>query len=292
MNPIFCISKTALKDPLIFGDIKLYQVGRLYFKEGENDEISRAHVHDDWFELTIATGGQAYLLSNGEKNLLKSGQIYLGCPYETHEILAVPGDSFRYDLIAFHTEDPQLREKLEQIPLLLEKSEFRIFNDERIDQLVNNCILELKVEDAHRDEIICANLTLIMHYLIRDFSDMKGSSKTKPTRNEILCFQVMHYIDSHLLSLTSLHEVAEKFNYNYTYLSALFRKTANISLSDYYNEKKLSFAKQLILENKLKVSEVAEKLNYANPYAFSKAFKKHFRISPKHMQQETAEKIH
>ena len=37
-----------------YGDVKLYQIGRRYCSPGE---IIGSHVHVDWFELTVITGG-------------------------------------------------------------------------------------------------------------------------------------------------------------------------------------------------------------------------------------------
>ena len=68
--------------------------------------------------------------------------------------------------------------------------------------------------------------------------------------------------------------------YSYGYLSALYKKTTSNTLSDYYRNKKLELAKHLVIEKKLKIGEIAEILNYSSVYAFSKAFKNKFGVSP------------
>ncbi len=282
MEQRFHIDNKHIHDPLLFGDILLYQVGRLYIRDRKH-EVSGAHFHGDWFELTIVTAGKGEVTTNHTSSPIESGQIYLSFPYETHQITATDS-SFKYDFVAFHTADQTLHKELEDLHCLFNQPDVRLFQDEKICQLVNNCILEFCNSNPHREEILHANLTLIIHYLLRDFSERSPYDKSRFTKNEVLCLQIMNYIDSHLHSLKSLYEVAEEFNYNYTYLSGLFKKVTKTSLSDYYSDKKLNLAKQLIIESRLKISEVAAELNYANPYAFSKAFKNHFGISPKHMQ--------
>ena len=86
--------------------------------------------------------------------------------------------------------------------------------------------------------------------------------------------------------MTELYELSEKFGYNYSYLSHVFTSTTGKTPGEYFREKKLEAAKILILENRKKISEIAEMLNYSSAFAFSKAFKNHFGVSPKVLQSE------
>ena len=49
---------------------------------------------------------------------------------------------------------------------------------------------------------------------------------------------------------------------------------------EYANERKMLIAKDLILEDKLSLQEVALSLGFSNYSYFSKVFKKHFNTSP------------
>ena len=101
-----------------------------------------------------------------------------------------------------------------------------------------------------------------------------------------LCHKMMSYIDTHLSSLTSLNEMASDLGYNYSYLSALFKKTTTVSLSYYYRVKRLETARILITEKKMTMSRIAEVMNYSSIYVFSKSFRGHYGISPRqHLQQ-------
>ena len=91
----------------------------------------------------------------------------------------------------------------------------------------------------------------------------------------------MNYIDTHIYSLKNLEDLADITDYSYGYLSALFKKTTSNTLSNYYHEKKLDAARLLILENKYKIIEIAEMLNYTSVYSFSKAFSNRYGVSPR-----------
>ena len=124
-------------------------------------------------------------------------------------------------------------------------------------------------------------LNQIVIYLIRDFQRKKGSY-VYPSVNaaEILCYQIMYYIDTHIFALKNLTELSHFTNYNYSYLSTLFKKTTGRTVLEYYQESKLKTARCMIQEKKLKIGEIADLLNYSSVYAFSKAYKKKYGISP------------
>ena len=102
----------------------------------------------------------------------------------------------------------------------------------------------------------------------------------------MLSAKISGYIDSHILSLRDAGELADKLNYNYSYLSDVFKKTTAKTPGEYLREKKMEAAKTLVMENVKKIGEIAEMLNYSSAFAFSKAFKNHFGVSPKIMQSQ------
>ena len=99
----------------------------------------------------------------------------------------------------------------------------------------------------------------------------------------------MNYIDTHLYSIKHLEVLAEVTGYSYGYLSDLFRKVTGNSLSGYFQEKKLQAAALLLQENKLQITQIAETLNYASVYAFSKAFRRQYGISPRQYRKQDTE---
>ena len=109
---------------------------------------------------------------------------------------------------------------------------------------------------------------------------MEPHSNTGISQNQALCYKLMHYIDTHIYTMKSLCELAEFTGYSYGYLSALFRQTTSNTLSGYFREKKLDTARMLLLEHNLGVTEISDMLNYASVYAFSKAFRNFYGVSP------------
>ena len=111
------------------------------------------------------------------------------------------------------------------------------------------------------------------------------------SKNEALCHAIMRYIDANIFSIESFSMIAEHFNYNYSYLSKVFRQTTKITLLEYLSNKKLECAKLLIKEDKLSLTKIAELLHYASVYSFSKSFKYHYGISPSEYKRQQRNEI-
>lgn len=100
---------------------------------------------------------------------------------------------------------------------------------------------------------------------------------------------VQKYIQNHIEERLSLNNVAAIFGLSPNYLSVLFKKTCNIGFSEYIAQMKVSKAKSILLENDMKIYEVADQLGFESAFYFSRVFKKVEGISPReYMQQKTA----
>ena len=274
------LSKHYVYNPLPFGDVQLLQLGRRYC---DATEIIAAHPHLNWFELTIVTGGSGTIVTNNEGTSVSAGDIYLSFPCDIHEIRADRDTKLEYDFFSFYPTNKELSKALKTITLEYWDEKKRVFQDEKISALVEQAISEfIPNEQPYSQAVLTDIFHLILVYLIRNFEGVQAGN-ANVSDSEILCFQVMNYIDTHVYSLKKLEALAPKFNYNYGYLSGLFKRTTGKTISEYYYHRKMETAKALILEQKKTVGEIAEMLGY-NLYSFSKAFKKKHGISPKAMQ--------
>lgn len=268
---------TYIGSPLRFGEISLIQIGRIYC---EPSSVIAAHSHANWFELTLVTAGSGVVLTNGDPCEVTPRDIYLSFPGDIHEIRAAENEKLEYDYLSLFTDDAEMSESLEMMIRQNRDSASRRFCDEKISFLVNCALAEFTKRREYSDELLSGIFRQIMIYLIRDFSDI-AQETADVSDARILCLQLMNHIDAHIYSSESLSETAEKFNYNYSYLSSLFRKTTGKNLSDYYRERKMETAKVLLLENRKKINEISQMLGYSSPFAFSRAFTKTFGVSPK-----------
>lgn len=68
--------------------------------------------------------------------------------------------------------------------------------------------------------------------------------------------------------------IAEKLQYDYTYLSNLFAAANGITLEHYIINNKIEKVKELLLYDNLKIADIAHRMNYSSAAHLSKQFKK------------------
>ena len=117
----------------------------------------------------------------------------------------------------------------------------------------------------------CNYLYEIIQFLSKQF-EMIMEATGNPSRDTILD-DVLYYIDHHFRDNIKLETIAPLFGYNSAYLGKIFSKTVGENFNSYVDHRRIEHSKQLLLENQLKVYEIAEQVGYKNVDYFHKKFK-------------------
>lgn len=92
--------------------------------------------------------------------------------------------------------------------------------------------------------------------------------------------QSIHYINQHLYSALSLHEVSASIGVTPQYLTTLFKQETGLSLYHYVQCKKLEEAKAIIRYTSKSFTLIASALGYSSIAHFSNAFKAGTGLTP------------
>lgn len=106
---------------------------------------------------------------------------------------------------------------------------------------------------------------------------------------EHMISNIQKYIQNHIEERLTLNEISAVFGLSPNYLSALFKKTCGIGFSEYITQMKVSRAKNMLLEQDMKIYEVADHLGFESAFYFSKVFKKVSGVSPREFVQQKTE---
>lgn len=79
--------------------------------------------------------------------------------------------------------------------------------------------------------------------------------------------------------------LSEKLNHSYGYLSNLFSEVTHTSIENFIILQKIEYAKQLIVNDKMSLTEIADKLNYSSVAHLSTQFKNTTGITPSQFQK-------
>ena len=251
--------------PLVFGAYQVIQAGRLYCVPGGKIDL---HSHRNWFELTVVTSGTGEIFTNQASVPVRRGDIHLSFPADLHGIdeKNPPFKPAGHHPGEFPADHP---------------AESRVIREERVGYLVQNAIQEITSAGPHSGRLLQSICEQTVIYLIRAFGAHEAQKPSgHASHPDMLCYQMMNYIDTHVFSLQSLEELSDALRYNYSYLSALFKRTTGQTLADYYRLRRLKMARRLMDEGKLSLTQIAEMLNYSTVQNLSRAYKREYGAAP------------
>lgn len=97
----------------------------------------------------------------------------------------------------------------------------------------------------------------------------------------------LHYIDEHVGEPISADRLAEGIGMSPKYFYTFFKANIGFTPQHYITRIRMSRARELLLEGKRSVKEIAYQLGYPDPYTFSKQFKRFHNMSPSRFSEHT-----
>lgn len=91
---------------------------------------------------------------------------------------------------------------------------------------------------------------------------------------------VKFYLDTNYAEKLKITDVAKFFNIHPNYLTRIFHSKFQLSPKQYLTDLKLSKSRKLLVTTESSIAVIANSLGFEDQLAFSKAFKKHFSLSP------------
>lgn len=120
---------------------------------------------------------------------------------------------------------------------------------------------------------------LAEHFLHKKEKNPKATVVSKET------LKIIEYMNKHLSEKIDINELAEQFYLSHTGLIYKFRHDLDTTPSQYLILLRMRYAKQLLLNEKLSIKEVAEQCGYNNPFYFTNAFRNYAGMSPSEFKQ-------
>lgn len=246
-----------------------------------------AHPHH---ELCLLTEGSCLFSLNGRGAVLRAGDL-VGCPAGTIHAEAHRKSSRSYRLVwwSLAAADPTLH----------------VTHYSRSDgyRLEFGMSLKTLPAEAHRalarlregmDASACpeveglreALLTLTLALMRRA---MAGNITPLDRRAELV-ERAADFVRSHARGALNLADVARAVEVSPNYLTGLFREVVGVSLGRFILAERMEQAQQLLAKEGARVKEVASEVGFSDPYAFSRAFKRHTGVAPSQWQERRGRK--
>lgn len=269
-----------LSTPREFDDLILLQLGEIYCENGANVE---KHTHDEFFEITYVISGKGIARANGIPTQISQNELFISLPNETHEIISDSVEPLRYYFIAFNfKQDSQFHNILYQEKIIKLNAHSRIAKSSVIGSSFAELISQLENPNEYSNlkfQLLCKVLAV---NVIQIYKKIYTKNYNSPIINndQVLYHKIISFIDNNLTKIDKLSDIAEYLNYNYVYISRIFKKKFGKTIYTYFSDKKLELAKQLITNSDMSLTEISTHLNYSSIFVFSRIFKNKYGISP------------
>ncbi|OMF22243.1 hypothetical protein BK133_26765 [Paenibacillus sp. FSL H8-0548] len=114
---------------------------------------------------------------------------------------------------------------------------------------------------------------------------MKQIKKDKSSRSEMIMQKCREYVEENLHEDLGLEMVAQRFFYNSSYFSILFKNNIGLSFTDFLVKTRMQRARSLLLQTELKIADIARQVGYKDIKYFNKVFKKMFLYPPEEFRR-------
>ncbi len=270
-------------NPLRCGFLDIYQIGELCCEPGLEIEEHEQVV----YEITCVLSGSGMARVDEETIPLKEGQVLINSKGKyIHSLKADAHNLFRYAYIGFDFnfwEDDEnllkLKEKYDEKPYSVAEDRHKIkeFFERSFDELHSPQPLSHRLLTNYCEQIVI----LAQEGYNPKKDETKNIRAVGVSANSVI-YAIIRYIDTNILDLPSIREIADKFGYNYTYLSRTFKQRTGKTLQSHIAYKKTEKALEFLSQGKHTITEIADILGYESVQSFSKAFLKVMGYTPSH----------
>ena len=284
----------SLKD-----ELKIDQLFSLHYFEYMNSFYFPGESHPFW-EFVCVDKGEVTIGAGSRSFVLTRGQIAFHEPDEFHWVRAGGGSAPNLIVISFSSESPMMdffREKVLHITetdrRLLARivNEARTFLNGRLDDPYQTTLTVRSDAPKGAAQIIRTCLEQFLIGLVRRFKKNTGQSMqtvrpfipdktTKENADEEIFSKITAYLTDNLTSRLTIERICSDNLIGRSRLQKLFHEKCGQGIIEYFSHMKINAAKQLIRDEQMNFTQVAENLGYSSIHYFSRQFKKLTGMTP------------
>ena len=106
-----------------------------------------------------------------------------------------------------------------------------------------------------------------------EFTEKSEKSNDKMT-------DIFSFISDNALNKLTMDEICEKTHISKYHLCRIFKENMGVTIWEFIRKRRLSVAKQMLMNTDMKITEIAEKCCFTDSSFFTKVFSREFGITP------------
>lgn len=283
----------AYKSTLLRSSAVIKKIVTIHYFEYMSNFSFPGESHDFW-EFVCVDKGVIDVMAGDKKIPLKRGNIIFHKPGEFHTILTNGTVAPNLVVVSFECNSPFMRafegevlsvQETETALLAQIIIEARNAFSGRLDDPYQEELIRKQPSSAFGAEQLIGNYLeeLIIHLYRRYFSGPEQISTgrvTDSSKHGDAYNRIVRYMEEHLGEQLTIENICRDNLTGRSQLQKIFRNAHGCGVIDFFTRMKIDAAKQLIRNNQLNFTEIADRLGYNSVHYFSRQFKKLTGMTP------------
>lgn len=226
--------------------------------------------------LLLTDGAFSIKMSNKELVISKGEILYIPANVYIERKIISPISFHQFAFVA--SQDQPFYSSLTEGKLNVDKDNLNVL----VKTLVSSAFLPKHSEVVRH----CIERIMCEHYLSCSKVDEIGSKFSKDI------YETLSFFNDNFDKKIDLKELANKMGLSYTGFLWKFEKQVGTTPLKYLSHVRLRYAKQLLIEGDLTISEISALCGYSNPYYFTNVFKEKYGLCPtSYRKEETLKQV-
>lgn len=248
------------------------------------------HTHD-FIEIIYISDGHATETVNGHDFEVSRGDLLFmnyGC---THAF--TPHESVTFYNVCFRPKpqketDPSVDDAFSLLQIAAFEQlrggkdtglvTFRGEEREELENLLSLMLLEGRVDAPFGRAVLESYMSILLIKALR--KTVSSPTAILPSSREL-----SDYIDANWGTDLTLSALSQRYFYNPSYFSRMFKKQFGISLTEYIEKRRIALAVRLLKETDMTVEQIALRVGYSSKTSFYRAFSKVTSCSPSYYRK-------
>jgi AraC family transcriptional regulator len=247
----------------------------------KSDYVESKSHHD--YDLWVVRSGQIEIQIEEKKHIASAGNLVLFYPQVPYTARAgAEGCQFIY--LHFDFELGNQSRILESFPLSGIVPEHLVLKET---YLFEEAFLQYKKEEGLSRIRLKAAFTILISKIIECYgrNEYMGSFLRNDSLREHVKYlsslqPVFLHIQTHLHRSIRIPELSSLAGMSEKYFIRYFKQALGVTPGQYMYQLKMNRARDLLHSNRYTIQQIAGLLGYPDPFTFSKAFKKYYKVSP------------
>ncbi len=266
--------------------IVINKIVTIHYFEYMSDFKYPGESHDFW-EILCVDKGELEVGADNNQFTLKKDQIIFHKPNEFHNLKANGIIAPNLFVISFlcHSKYMQFfenkilyiseteRNLIAQIIIEAKKTFTNQLNDPYFEKLIRSDTIPFASEQLIKIYLETILILLFRRYNAKDQLDNIYSSTIKKKNDAETFHQILNYLNHNIKEHITIEQICKDNLIGRSGLQTLFSTKLNCGVIDYFTSLKIDMAKQLIRDNHMNFTQIADYLGYSSIHYFSRQFK-------------------